>query len=109
MIKRGVMTLALLFGLLPLAASAAATYFTEKAQFIRFEQYTSGTLAMWRMPSPGTSTFPGGNCTALIIPGSTTMSNRFMALYLYAKTENINYFVYYDTSNCQVISFGLDG
>lgn len=109
MIKRGLMTLALLLGLLPLAASAAAASFSEKAQFIRFEQYTSGTLAMWRMPTPGTSTFPGGNCTALIIPGSTTMSNRFIALYLYAKTENINYFVYYDTSNCQVISFGLDG
>jgi hypothetical protein len=32
-----------------------------------------------------------------------------MALYLYAKTENINYFVIYDTANCQVISYGLDG
>lgn len=101
--------LLLMLALLPQFATAAPVLFSEKAQFVRFEQYTGGSLTLWRMPTPGVSTFPGGSCLSLTIPGTTAMANRFMALYLYAKTENINYFVQYETTNCMVISFGLDG
>ena len=90
-------------------AEAASQYFSEPAGSIRFEQYTGGTLALWRMPSPGSSTFPNGNCKSLVIPGDSTITNRFYSLYLYLKANGGNYFIYYETSNCQIVSFGIDG
>ena len=90
-------------------AAASTASFSEPALHVRFEQYTAGTLVLWRMPSPGVSTFPNGSCVNLVVPGATVITNRFMALYLFAKTQGLNYFVYYDTSNCTVLSFGLDG
>lgn len=94
---------------LPLGAKAATQYFSEAAGSIRFEQYTAGTLALWRMPSPGVSTFPNGSCKSLVIPGDVSITNRFYSLYLYLKANGGNYFVIYETSNCSIVSFGIDG
>jgi len=90
-------------------AEAATQYFTEATGSVRFEQYTSGTLALWRMPSPGTSVFPGGACKSLAITGDASITNRWFSLYLFLKANGGNYFIYYDSSTCSVVSFGIDG
>ena len=88
---------------------SAPSFFSETADKVRFEQYTSGTLALYRLPTPGVSTFPGGTCIVLITPGGTEIANRFIAFYLFVKSNNRTYFVQYETTTCQIISFGMDG
>ena len=88
---------------------AAPSLYTETADKVRFEQYTTGTLALYRLPTPGVSTFPGGACIVLTTPGGIEIANRFIAFYLFVKSNNRTYFVQYETSNCQIISFGMDG
>lgn len=87
----------------------AMVSYTEAADQVRFEQYTASGLVLWRMPTPGQSVFPGGSCIALEVPGTTEKASRFMALYMFAKSTSRSYFVNYDTSTCQIISFGMDG
>lgn len=91
------------------SAFGATVLYTETADKVRFEQYTGGNLVLWRMPTPGVSTFPSGSCTYLLIPGTTDKSSRFIALYMFVKSNSRTYFVQYDTSTCQVVSFGMDG
>jgi len=88
---------------------SAPAFFTETADKVRFEQYTNGVLALFRLPSPGVSQFPGGTCTSLTTPGGTEIANRFIAFYLFVKSNNRTYFVIYENTTCQVISFGMDG
>lgn len=91
---------------------AQTSYVEEDPIYIRFEQYTgaSGVLAFWRLPSPGISTFPGGTCKALTIPSDRPeQTSRFMALYLFAKTNNKKVFYIYNTSTCSIVSFGSNG
>lgn len=90
-------------------AFGAQVIFTEAADKVRFEQYTSGTLVLHRLPTPGISVFPGGNCTNLTTPGGIEIANRFIAFYLFVKSNNRTYFVIYETTTCQIISFGMDG
>lgn len=104
-----------------LAALTMATSFSTYAQTfgieedprnIRFEQYTGseGVVAFWRLPSPGVSLFPGSTCKNLGIPSQKPeQSSRFMALYLFAKTNNKKIFYIYNTSTCVILSFGIDG
>ena len=98
--------------LLFLAASSsfgAVVLYTETADKVRFEQYTAGSLVLWRMPTPGVSVFPSGSCLNLSVPGTAEKASRFIALYMFAKSNNRTYFVIYETSNCQILSFGMDG
>ena len=88
---------------------AVVAFFTETADKVRFEQYTSGTLALFRLPTPGVSVFPGGGCIVLVTPGGTEIANRFIAFYLFVKSNNRTYFLQYETTTCQIISFGIDG
>ena len=88
---------------------SAPSLFTETADKVRFEQYTNGVLALFRLPTPGVSTFPGGTCIVLTTPGGTEIANRFIAFYLFVKSNNRTYFVQYETTTCQVLSFGIDG
>jgi hypothetical protein len=96
---------------------AAVVLYTEAADKVRFEQYTSGDapLVLWRLPYPGTSTFPlangtAGPCPAIGLPATnTTLGNRFLSLYMFVKTNASTYFVQYDTATCNIISFGMDG
>jgi hypothetical protein len=97
---------------------AAVVLYTEAADKVRFEQYTAGDapLVLWRLPYPGSSTFPldsngtPGTCTAIALPATnTTLGNRFLSLYMFVKTNGSTYFVQYDTSTCNIISFGMDG
>ena len=83
--------------------------YTETADKVRFEQYTVGVLKLYRLPNPGASTFPSGTCTSLTTPGATEIANRFIAFYLFVKSNNRTYFVQYETTTCQIISFGMDG
>ena len=104
-----------------LVALTMATSFSTYAQTfnieedptnIRFEQYTGseGAVVFWRLPSPGSSSFPGSTCKNLSIPSQKPeQSSRFMALYLFAKNNNKKIFYYYNTSTCVIISFGIDG
>ena len=112
---RVVISLLLLFA--ASSSFAEVVLYTEDADKVRFEQYTSsdGALVLWRLPTPGTSTFPlqngtAGPCTHINLPAtSTTLGNRFLSLYMFVKTNASKYFVQYDTSTCNVISFGMDG
>jgi hypothetical protein len=96
---------------------AAVAFFTEAADKVRFEQYTGGEapLALWRLPSPNVSTFPltdgtPGPCVQIYLPvNNTTLGNRFLSLYMFVKTNGSTYFVNYDTSTCNIVSFGMDG
>lgn len=93
-------------------AHAAPYLITEAPTSIRFEQYTGagGSMVFWRLPAPGASTFPGGTCKSLTIPSAVEVqASRFMALYLFAKTNNKNIFFQYETTNCSIVSFGIDG
>ena len=103
--------LAIAFLLVTFSATsfAAPSLFTETADKVRFEQYTNGVLALFRLPTPGVSTFPGGTCINLTTPGGTEIANRFIAFYLFVKSNNRTYFVQYETTTCQVLSFGIDG
>jgi len=102
---------ALILGAGVTSAQAQTASYTETADKVRFEQYTgsAGVLALWRLPSPGVSTFPGGSCTKLTVAGTTEKSSRFMAIYLFAKSEGLTYFVRYDLGTCEIRSFGMDG
>lgn len=103
---------AFLIGTFSISASAQTSYVEEDPLYIRFEQYTgaSGILAFWRLPSPGASTFPGGTCKALTIPSDhPEHTSRFMALYLFAKTNNKKVFYIYNTTTCSIVSFGSNG
>ena len=101
--------IALLLLLTSVASFGAPAYFTETADKVRFEQYTSGTLVLTRLPLPGVTVFPGGSCTGLTSPGGVEIANRFIAFYLFVKSNNRTYFVIYETTNCQITSFGIEG
>lgn len=93
-------------------AQAAPYMFNEAPTSIRFEQYVGagGRMTFWRLPTPGTSNFPGGTCKSLSISAAVEVhASRFMALYLFAKTNSKNVFIQYETTNCSIISFGIDG
>ena len=93
-------------------AQAQNAYIEEDPIYIRFEQYTgtAGTIAFWRLPTPGSSTFPSGSCTKLQIPNDRPEhASRFMALYLFAKTNSKKVFYIYNTSTCVIASFGTNG
>jgi hypothetical protein len=91
-------------------AWSEVTSFSEPAGNVSFVQYTGTTaLFLWRMPSPGTSVFPGGNCKWLGIPGAVEVTNRFMSLYLFLKANGGNYFISYDTATCLVDGYGMNG
>jgi len=94
------------------SAQAQTFYIEEDPIYLRFEQYTgaSGNLSFWRLPTPGVSTFPGGTCTNLRIPPDRPeQSSRFMALYLFSKTNNKKIFYLYNTTTCIMVSFGTNG
>lgn len=114
MIKKAIYSSAVCAGLIftSFAAQAANVLITEAPTSIRFEQYTGAgaTMAFWRLPTPGTSTFPSGSCTALTIPAAVEVqASRFMALYLFAKTNSKNVFYVYNPATCSIVSFGIDG
>ncbi|MBV7428545.1 hypothetical protein KW843_01850 [Acidovorax sp. sif1233] len=94
------------------AAQAQTFYIEEDPVYLRFEQYTgiNGNLSFWRLPTPGVSTFPGGSCTNLRIPPDRPeQASRFMALYLFSKTNNKKIFYLYNTTSCVMVSFGTNG
>lgn len=112
-IKKFIYSLSI-FSATALATSAQAqTYYLEEDPvYIRFEQYTgtAGALAFWRLPTPGTSNFPGSNCKAVSIPNDRVeQASRFMALYLFAKTNSKKVFYIYDINTCSIVSFGTNG
>lgn len=91
---------------------AQSVYIGEPPTNIRFEQYTgaTGEIFFWRLPSPGTSKFPGTSCTYVKIPNDRVEhASRFMALYLFAKNSGKNVFYFVNASTCNIISFGIDG
>lgn len=91
---------------------AQGVYIGEPPTNIRFEQYTgaTGEIVFWRLPSPGSSTFPGTTCASVKIPNDRVEhASRFMALYLFAKNSGKNIFYIINASNCIVVSFGIDG
>ena len=94
------------------SALAQNVVINEEPGNIRFEQYTgaSGNINFWRLPSPGSSTFPGSTCKTLRIPSDKSEhASRFMALYLFAKTNQKKIFYYFSPSTCTIASFGMDG
>lgn len=102
---------AVLLSSLLIAFNVHAVYVEEAPTQIRFEQYTGipGVVAFWRLPTPGVSTFPGGSCTAVAIsPLLPEQASRFMALYMFSKTNGNNIFYNYDSS-CMISSFGING
>lgn len=93
------------------AAQAANVYIKESPGLIRFEQYTGtgGNLALWRMPNPGTSTFPGTSCTGISVPTADAgHTARFIAMYLAQKAAGEQIFYMINTTNCQIVSFGIE-
>ena len=91
---------------------ASVAYIKEPAGNVRFEQYAEvgGPLVLWRMPSPGSSLFPGTTCKNVAIQATEKeKSARFMAFYLFAKSSGDQIFYFINTGNCQIISFGIDG
>ena len=92
-------------------AQAANIYVEEEPKMLRLEQYGgSSAIVMWRMPTPGVSTFPSGTCLKLTIPAEqVTQGSRFLALYLYAKSNSVNIFYFYNPDTCTIASFGING
>lgn len=101
--------ISILLFLVASSSFGAVVLYTEAADKVRFEQYTAGSLVLWRMPTPGVSVFPSGSCLALSVPGTVEKTSRFIAFYMYVKSNNRTYFVQYDTATCQILSFGMDG
>lgn len=93
-------------------ANAQNVYIEEDPNYIRFEQYTgaTGNIVFWRLPTPGASTFPNTTCTNALIPSDKSeQPSRFLALYLFAKNSNKKVFYIINPSNCQIVSFGMNG
>lgn len=66
--------------------------------------------AHWRCTDcPGTSTFPGGTCIVLTTLGGTEIANRFIAFYVFVKSDNRTYFVEYENASSQILSLGIVG
>lgn len=86
--------------------------YSETADFVRFQQFTGANsdtrFVLWRMPNPGVSTFPGGSCIVLSLPGTVEKTNRFYAVYMLAQSLSTMYFVHYNTVTCEIISYGMD-
>lgn len=104
--------LALFLFVTVLSSYAQAGSVIETPDQIRMEQYTGveGTIIFWRLPAPGASTFPGSSCKALELPADKPEhASRFMALYLFAKTNGKQIFYYFDNATCTILSFGMDG
>jgi hypothetical protein len=102
----------LVLGAAAVPALGQTQFVAEAPNGIRFEQYTgaAGNIVFWRMPTPGVSTFPGSSCLNVSIPSERSeQASRFMALYLFAKTNNKNIFYAFNTGSCQIVSFGMDG
>jgi hypothetical protein len=102
----------LVLGAAALPAFGQTQFVSEAPTGIRFEQYTgaSGNIVFWRLPTPGLSTFPGSACLNVSIPSDRVeQASRFLALYLFAKTNNKNIFYVFTTNTCQIVSFGMDG
>ena len=69
----------------------------------RLEDYAGGDVRLY---------FAGSPCAngALLLQGATEAErNRLWALILAAKLSNHGVFVYYESTNCAIISFGMDG
>lgn len=96
---------------LAFSSQAQNIFIRENPDQIRFEQYTgpTGVIVFWRLPYPGGSLFPGSSCVALSIPpDKSEQASRFMALYLYAKTNGKQIFYAFSPA-CVIVSFGMDG
>lgn len=109
--KKNSLILSVLFALTN-ATQAEVVSISESPTNIRFEQYTgsTGDITFWRLPYPGSSTFPGTSCVNAKIPNDKSEhASRFMALYLFAKNSNKNVFYYIDSDTCKIVSFGMDG
>lgn len=103
--------LAMVVVLLSGNAAAATAYVKETADQVRFEQYVGdgAPLILWRLPSPGSSTFPGSACTSLsVAPVRTEQTSRFFAVYMSAQSNAKSFFYIYDTSACSIVSFGFE-
>lgn len=109
--KKNILISSIFFSLTNIAQAGMVSV-GESPTNIRFEQYTGaqGDIVFWRLPYPGTSTFPNTSCLATTIPGDKPEhASRFMALYLFAKNSNKNIFYNIDSTTCKIVSFGMDG
>lgn len=109
--KKNILISSIFFSLANIAQASVVSV-DESPTNIRFEQYTGaqGNIVFWRLPSPGTSTFPNTSCLAVTIPGDKPEhASRFMALYLFAKNNNKNVFYNINTATCSIVSFGMNG
>lgn len=107
---RVVVVVLALFGA-SLSVHGQSVYVSESADHIRLQQYTGnpGGIYFWRLPAPS-AFFPGSSCHWLsIYPGLPEQASRFIALYLFAKTNAKDIFYYFDQSTCAITSFGMDG
>ena len=103
---------ALLYALVASNTFAQSVVVKEPAGSIRFEQYTptNAPLVLWRLPNPGSSTFPGTTCQSASIPtGDKEKTGRFIAMYLYVKASGEQIFYHIDNATCTIVSFGIDG
>ena len=99
-------------GLASTASFSQAVFITEQMNQLRVEQYTgpAGGIALWRLPTPGVTTFPDSPCLSVRIPtDAPEHASRFMALYLQAKASGRTMFYVFNKSTCMLLSFGMDG
>lgn len=99
-------------GCLSFAANAQFSVQVEKVTNIRYEQYVGAfnPIKLFRLPSPGVTTFPGGSCTSLSVPTTyESHGSRFMAAFINARNNDINLTYVYNTASCTLTSFGVDG
>jgi hypothetical protein len=84
-------------------ANAAEAVITAIPTAWRLQQYVGSVATVW---------FTGSSCNnGNLSLGAATEAekNRFWSLVLAAKLSNHSVFVYYETTNCTVTSFGMDG
>jgi hypothetical protein len=93
-------------------ASAQNVFVSEPPNMIRVEQYTgsTGNAVLWRLPSPGATPFPDSTCLNLHVPSEIPEhASRFIAMYLYSKSNSKPLFYVFSKATCTILSFGIDG
>lgn len=92
-------------------ADAAQYRIQEVPTSIYLESYptTAPQIALWRLPTPGQTTWPSSACLYLYIPDTAQVSqqNRLFNLLAVAKMTSSSIFLLYDTVSCEVFSFGM--
>lgn len=101
--KRALISLASLASLLPGSAMAAGMSLAEVPTAWRLENYMGNNVVAWYT----SATCSNGSQLHFGSDAMTDDKNRFWSIVMTAKVSSRKVFVYYESTNCNIVSFGF--